>query len=479
MQIWNETDVRIRFPVVWIAFLVVLNCDLQLLQSAVPDIRPEWAETLENGKRSIAEGRFSEAIAAFRRLKEIAPQDPQAYFFSGIAYAESGHLNAGAAELAEAVRLGPEQPEHALALGNVLARLGQKRAAMRTLAVFDQESMLSRLSTANLSELMKVYFSLERTSEALRLADEISSRQPDYPRIDFYRAKIYKLAGNLDLAQQAIRLSLKATPDNPADLFELGKIHEQRGQTAAAKSAFLEVLRHWPNDPENLYALASACLSLDETDAAIEYLKRAEPSAVRLPKIYYALAQAFQKKGDNATASHYLSLQRTVESRLAERQKQIREQEEFLLNALAKERQEQRNAHAALALWQQIVELNSNNWEAHQRLAEIYLSSEQWKQARVHLDRLQEMNPSSFEGNRLMADYLFLREEYAQALSFAERAKSSQPRNAELRNLLGSVYLRLGQVQKAMEEYSSAVEYAPDRPDFRANLKTAQDLWKK
>ena len=125
------------------------------------------------------------------------------------------------------------------------------------------------------------------------------------------------------------------------------------------------------------------------------------------------------------------------------------------------------------------MELDSKCWEAHQRLAEIYLSSGEWQQARAHLDQLQEIDPSAFQGNRLMADYWYQLENYAQALRFAERARSVQLINGDLRNLLGSIYLKLGEVERALEEYRLAVEYAPDRADFRVNLEATQNLVKR
>src|SRR5215831_2204670 len=86
---------------------------------------------LAEGKRHIAEGHFSEAVAAFNQFKQTAPLDPQPYFFSGIALAEAGHLSAAAAELSEAVRLDPEQPEYVVSQASVLTRLGQKNLAVK------------------------------------------------------------------------------------------------------------------------------------------------------------------------------------------------------------------------------------------------------------------------------------------------------------------------------------------------------------
>ncbi len=436
----------------------------------------EQEKILDEGKKQLAKGHLPEAIAAFSRLKQMAPLDPQGYFFLGVALAQSGQLNAAAAELHEAARLGPEQPEHALALGNVLARLGQKGEAMKALAGFDQSATLRRLSTGNLSELMKVYFSLEVTREALRVVDELIVREPNNPRIDFYRGKIYKLMGDLDLAQQSIEKSLQKNPGNPADLYELGKIYEQRGQMAAAKKTLLEALSHRANDPETLYAIASVCLSLNEIDEAILYLKRSEPSATNLPKIYYALGQAYQKKGNIAKGAEYLKLLKSQESTNAQRQKAMMEQQELLLITWARERLEQGNTSEARALFLQLVELNPNDWEAQQRLAEIYLSSPDWQQAHAHLIRLREIDPSAFKGNQLSADYWYRRQDYVQALRFAEQAKLEQPDNAALRNLLGKVYLKLGQIEKALDEYALAVKHAPERADFRKDLEALQKM---
>jgi len=471
--------VTIQLFLVWTLFLPAFGTGMPPASAAILHEQSEREQILDEGRKHMSEGRFPEAIAAFGRLKRMAPWDSQAYFFSGIAFAESGHLSAAAAELSEAVRLGPEHPEHALALANVLVRLGQKWQAMSALSVFDDSAGVIRLSSANLLELMKVYFSLDRTTEALRLTDELAARDRNYPRIDFYRAKIYRIAGNLDLAQQAIQESLKKAPDNPADLLELGKIYEQRGQAAAAKSALLDALKHGPSEPEALYSLASVCLSLDEADEAIEYLTRAEPAAASLPKIYYALGQAFQKKGDSVKAAQYLRQQRAQESNLSRLQKESREREEAFLISLAREQREQGKRAGEQALLQQLLELNSNSWEAHQRLAEIFLSSGEWTQARSHLDQLEKIDPLAFEGNRLMAEYCYRREDYTRALQYAERAKSVRPGSADLRNLLGNIHLKSGRLSAALEEYALAVRYAPERAEFRENLQAAQKLERK
>jgi Flp pilus assembly protein TadD len=53
---------------------------------------------------------------------------------------------------------------------------------------------------------------------------------------------------------------------------------------------------------------------------------------------------------------------------------------------------------------------------------------------------------------------------------YAEKVKQSRPAHADLRNLLGQIYLGLGQSERSQREFEEAVRLAPGRADFRANL---------
>ncbi len=439
----------------------------------------EQKQALEEGRGHLAKGEFPEAVASFKRLKQIDPSHPQGYFFLGAALAESGHLNAAAAEFSEALRLGPEQPEHALALANVLTRLGQKHQAMAVLETLGQKVTLDRITPANLGELMKLYFGLERTVEAMRVVTELASRNPGNPRLDFYRGKIYKMMGELDLAQQSIEKSLERNPGSPADLFELGRIYEQRGQAQAAKKAFLQALERQPDNPETLYAIGSICLARKEVDEAIRHLERCEAVAPGYPKIYYTLAQAYQRKGDSGKAAEYFERMKEHDAGVAERQKEIKDREESMLAASARDALKQGSASEARALFQQLAELNPASLEAHERLAVMCLASGDMDEAYLHLTKLQQIDPTAADGNRLMADYWCRRQDFSQALGFAQRAATTRPADAELHDFLGGIYIKLNQYEKALEEYGLAVKYDPDKESFRKDLENTRKLVKK
>jgi Flp pilus assembly protein TadD len=73
-----------------------------------------------------------------------------------------------------------------------------------------------------------------------------------------------------------------------------------------------------------------------------------------------------------------------------------------------------------------------------------------------------------------MARYWFTRKDFSQARNYAEQAKAMRPANAELRNILGEIYERLGLRKEARSEYEEAVRLAPADSRYQKNLQALQ-----
>ena len=95
--------------------------------------------------------------------------------------------------------------------------------------------------------------------------------------------------------------------------------------------------------------------------------------------------------------------------------------------------------------------------------------------AHPHLVKMEALDPDSPVGNYLMAKYWYQSKEFEKALAYAEKVKFVRPGHAELRNLIGSMYAALGQVEKAVTEFEAAVRLAPGRADFLENLRKMRD----
>jgi Tfp pilus assembly protein PilF len=124
----------------------------------------------------------------------------------------------------------------------------------------------------------------------------------------------------------------------------------------------------------------------------------------------------------------------------------------------------------ARAAFEQVVQSDPNNWTAHAYLAEMFLAAGDWQKAWPHLTKMETLDAESVVGNYLMARWGYLRGEFEQARVCAEKVKQSRPAHAELRNLIGRIYLGLEQRDKAVREFEVAVRLAPGRADFRENL---------
>jgi Flp pilus assembly protein TadD len=463
----NQRGLR-YIHLIFIVALALAPISLQGAQGA----RPAAEECLNQGRRHITQKQFVEAASVLRRCKQIAPGNPRPYFFSGIALAESGRLIEAASELGEAVRLAPAQSEYALSYANVLSLLKQKYAAVKVLARLDKKDTLERMTTSGLWLLNDIYMRLLKEEDALRILDRISQRELNNPRVHLQRGRIYKLKGNLDLAEASLRKVLGNPVTTAAAHYELGKILEQRKETGAAKSALLKAVQQEENNPEYVCELGSVCLALGEVDEAIRYLERAEASAASFPQIYYVLGQAYLKQGQRDKGAAYLKKVQALNASL--RKKQIEEQEELTFVTLGEEHLDEGRIKEAESLFKQALTVNPKNWQANEYLAKIALNGGELERAESYVSVLEEIDAQSFEANFLRSLYWYQRQNYQQARDFAVKATTGHPHDPELRNLLGNIYLRLGLTAKAIEEFSLASRLAPDRAEFRDNLERAR-----
>ena len=456
-------------------FLSILSFVLTLASAPVASQagqNPHIEECLSRGRRYLAQKQFAEAVSALRQCKQIAPRDPNPYFFSGIALAESGRLIEAASELAEAVRLGPGQAEYTLTYANVLSLLKQNYAASKVLAPFEKQARLDHLTTPRLWLLHDIYMRMLREDEALTVLDRISPREPGNPRVQLQRAKIYRLKQQLDLAEATLKKILGNPTSMAAANYELAKILQQRKETTAAKAALLKAVQRDENNPEYLCELGSVCVALGDIDEAIQHLKRAEPAAASFTQIYYVLGQAYLKKGERDKGAAYLK--KVQELNAAARQKQIEEQQELTFITKGEELLDKGSVAEAKYLFEQARIANPKNWHANEYLAKIALNTGDSQNADRYVAVLEEIDSHSFEANFLRALYLYQKRNDKQARDSALRAMAAQPLDAELRNLLGNIYLRLGLTAKAIDEYSLACKIAPDRSDFREDLEKAR-----
>ena len=139
-----------------------------------------------------------------------------------------------------------------------------------------------------------------------------------------------------------------------------------RDKETAAKAALLKAVQREENNPEYLCELGSVCVALGDVDEAIQYLKRAEPTAASFPQIYYVLGQAYLKKGERDKGAAYLK--KVQELNVAARQKQIEEQQELTFITKGEELLDKGGVAEAKSLFEQArlanprIGMRTNTW---------------------------------------------------------------------------------------------------------------------
>src|SRR5437660_9997491 len=422
---------------------------------------------LAEGIKLLGEGRHLESVEVLNSAKQRAPQDARPYFYCGMALAQAGRMRDAASEVGEAVHLAPEQLHYRVFQAHVLEQLKQAAAAQEALAAV-QDKTLEHLDLAWLRLLADVYYRLQMTEQALKILDLWAQRHPTDARIDLYSGQVYLVKSQPDMALSCFRRSLEKSSENPQAYFEMGTILYERNQLPLAKDALLSAVREDANNPEYLAKLASVYLAMGDADAAIECLKAVEAAGLSVPTAYYTLARAYRNKGDAARSAAYMeNFQRATS---AERDREARKLEVERPIAQAKRELDHGNPQAARILFEKALEIDPNQWEPHAYIAEMDLDAGDLAGAYPHLQRLEQIDPDSATGNFLMARYWFKKMDDDQARRYAEKVKLSRPANSEVRALLGGIYLKLGEKNKARQEYEEAVRLAPERADLRRSL---------
>jgi tetratricopeptide (TPR) repeat protein len=438
---------------------------LWALVGLLPNLQGQ--DCVEQGKEHLKEERIATALAAFDRCKQANEEDAGAYFYTGIALAAAGNLMEAVIELEKAVALDPDNAEYALGFANILSGVGQWAPAQEVLGLFDQDDKLDQLETAQLWLLSDLYYRAEKFEQSMKILDRITAQDPEDAGVDFRRGQIHMDGSNLDEALVYFQKAAEGMPGAAPPLFGAGIVLRLQNKLEEAKQEILRAVELEPTNVEFLWQLAEVCLGLNQSHEAIEYLERIENSETPFLEVHRLLGEAYRRLGDQVRAQEYLD--RFQAMRTSQQDAAARNEEIASAMARAEETLQQGRIDESMGLFQEVLAKTPSHWLAHSYLAKIYLSSGYPRLAYEHLSQMETLAPESVEGNYLLGQYWYQQRDFRQAQLYAEKAKGQYPGSGVLRNLLGNIYLELGQRENAIEEYAAAVRLEPERPDFQRN----------
>ncbi|MFN0105298.1 MAG: tetratricopeptide repeat protein [Bryobacteraceae bacterium] len=321
-------------------------------QAISPDVMAHVAAGLAAQKA----GRYDEAIAAFTKVADLAPNLAAAHVNLGKAYMDNGDYPSAIAPLRRSIELNPNLPGARQMLGHSLLASGYAAGAISFLETTDAAALgialfkagrsieaivqlnaalvqrpndpdiLYYLGRAGGSVSKQSFDALQAThphaARTHQLLGELNAVQrklpeaekeyrealrirPDTPDVHLQLAELYATAGDWEKAVFELRLETRARPGDPEAAFRLGNALLELGNVADARHQLERAMALDPAMPETLYALGKACWLGNDLGAAEKHwlaLLAIEKESSLAAQTYFALAGLYRKNGSAAQA---------------------------------------------------------------------------------------------------------------------------------------------------------------------------------
>ena len=241
----------------------------------------EAEEHNNRGVRLAANGRYDEAVEAFRSAIRVAPEMVASYFNLGLAYARLDEFVRAQEEFETAARIRPENGNVWFHLGRALQSQEKNREAL------EAYTMALRLKPRDpdIRYWLGIASWLERDwAQAAVQWEALIVENPDHsavpkaweelPRAFYNLGTARHASGELAKAAEAYGEALRLRPDYADAHLNLGDVYRDQGRYAEAAGALLEAERLRPEDIRAHLALGGVYLHLDSLQTARDrYLK--------------------------------------------------------------------------------------------------------------------------------------------------------------------------------------------------------------
>ncbi len=280
-------------PSLWLARLYLGTNQVDEGMRHVDEILIRWPNTGEawfiRGRGLEGKGQLDEALLAFAKGVEYAPNDPQVRLGylrgmlvtwendfrvrnkNSVQLARMEQLQEQA-ELAEAV-VPAADAEGQLVLGYAFRSTGQLEKAV---VAFQKAAFQPQLVVPATLQMSVCYDDLEQPEKARSVLEDLREQFPDDAEVanslGYYLAE---KGEDLDKAQRLIAQALEDGPGTGAYLDSMGWVLFQQGKTEEAFDYMIQAVNVLPDDPIILEHLGLVLLKLGQIDEAEEMLRRA------------------------------------------------------------------------------------------------------------------------------------------------------------------------------------------------------------
>jgi|YNPNPStandDraft_1061719.scaffolds.fasta_scaffold56193_2 superkiller protein 3 len=253
------------------------------------------------------------------RIKHEIERHWVSYFNNGVKKVNAGQLEAAKKDFQTCLVIDPAHIEAYKNLGYTYVQLD---SLPRAIAMYEKVAELAPRDKDALRSLTSLYMQAEEYPQVLKTADRRLELDPGDVDAIASKALAYDYMGEGDKALGEYQKALERQPENTDLLFNLGRLHYLRGNYSEAVVQFEKVIEKNPNDADAYVNVGNAYLSIGDqirkraveeeekgkrfTDKEIDALKK-EIEKYHCGAIPY-LEKAVQLKPDNANAWYNLGV---------------------------------------------------------------------------------------------------------------------------------------------------------------------------
>jgi tetratricopeptide (TPR) repeat protein/DNA-binding winged helix-turn-helix (wHTH) protein len=255
-------------------------------------------------------GRYDEAIAAHQRYVELAPNEANAHDSLGMSHQQSGRYDRAVAEYNIALSLDPEFEPAIIHMGDLYAQQGRYQDAIDQYRRYIRVTRSDAARAVGYGAIAQVYWrkhNFQRGEQAAR-SEIRCAKSAVWNSLLFARAR-----GDRASADRLQQMLVRNVPypergvrnERRSHLYYLGMLALETGQFEQAIADFKEALRQLPpSSGLDLFedCLANAYLQSGRLDEAIHEYQRILHLNPNYPLAEYHLAQAYEHKGEDASA---------------------------------------------------------------------------------------------------------------------------------------------------------------------------------
>ena len=274
-------------------------------------------------------------------------------------------------------------------------------------------------------------------------------KDPNFVPARFNLGLAYLETGKLDQAEREFQKVQLQNPHDGRVTFQLARIANFQNKPAVAVPLLTDYLKEHPDDPAALEQLAfSATISGDPASARehLEKVLSVEPGRVSAK---LALIHNFMTQGDRAKARE------TVDALLAEDPKN-----RPALHALAQLEAQERDPDGMLDVYSRISSIYPSDLFARYKEGSLLIEKGQGDAVKIAAEGMIKEFPDKAEGHRLLGLYLSREGRFGEAVTSLTKSLRIQP-DLETYYLLGLAYYYLGNLEMAVTQFQTVLDYSP------------------